>query len=102
MDDAEKKTKIECMLDASSFSMSADITKVVDAKLHKTINALVGTYNYKRSYNNKYCYFKEKNATQKNSSFLFWSDQPKNQGWWVCPALDGQDYYALSPLGLAG
>ena len=90
------------MQDASSFSMSADITKVVDAKLHKPINALVGTYNYTRSYNKKYCYFKEKSATQANSLFLFWSEQAKHQGWWVCPALDGQDYYALSPLGLAG
>ena len=92
----------ECMLDASSFSISADLTKVVDAKVQKTINALVGTYNYSRSYNNKYCYFKEKTATQKNNSFLFWSAEPKNQGWCVSPALDGQDYYALSPLGLAG
>ena len=97
----EKQTMLECMHDLSSFSITADRDKV-DGELLKSLNTFVGIYNAIPNYNNKFCYLMEKSGPQTSSLYLFWSEVEKAQGWWVCTAIDGDGFYALSPLGLAG
>ena len=98
---AERWPDTHSMLDLSSFKLSVN-PNTVDAESLKSLNNVVGVYNAIPNYKGKFCYRMDKSGPQTRNLFLFWSADEGSQGWWVCTEINGKDYYALSPLGLAG